>query len=118
MANDIHFNTSFIEQKIEAKNKRIAELEAINNQNAIELNFYRKSRPGTALPNMQKVDSFFNPNISIIQPKNNMDDTRKFFSVSNNTLNFTNLQISSKQEKDTFKKYLQMSKEMIDKLKL
>jgi len=31
MANDIHFNTSFIEQKIEAKNKRIAELEAINN---------------------------------------------------------------------------------------
>lgn len=93
MANDINFNTSFIEQRIDSKNKRISELERTNNQYLIELDFYRNSRPGAA---MQKADSFFNTSVSIIQSKNNMEDSRKQFSTSNNTLNFTNLHISTK----------------------
>lgn len=106
MANDISFNTSFIEQRIEVKNKRISELEAINNENMIELNFYRNSRPGTYLPQTQKTDSFFNANVSVIRQKNNMDDSYRMMNGGNNTLNLTSLQISTKEEKDTFKKYM------------
>jgi hypothetical protein len=49
------------------------------------------------VPNGQKAESFFNPKVSIIQSKNSVEDSRRFMNVSsNNTLNFTNLQISTK----------------------
>lgn len=108
MANDINFNTSYIEDKIMTKNKRIAELETANNQISIELDFYRTSRPQTIRENL------FNPNISAIH-KNSVEQSRNL--GSSNTLNFTSLQITSKEEKDNFKKYLEMSKEISDKLK-
>lgn len=109
-ASSIHFNTSFIEQKIEEKNQTIAMLEGENNKLKMELDFYHNSRAQT-LPT--KEESLFMTNLSNIQHKQSFGNQN----FTNNTLNITGLNVTTKEDKDSFKRYIEMGKKVNNNLK-
>jgi hypothetical protein len=76
----------------------------------MELEYYHNSKANSP----SKEESLFMANVSSIQHKQSFN-SQNF--TNNNSLNFTGFQITPKEDKDSFQRYLDMGKKVNDNLK-